>query len=102
LPNYSVAHKSINYLEEFKEWRQSHPHHTPKNNEIDWSIWWVADKSERMKMIKHKAQYIEDRAMNWEKIIKQKQNGGTINDTIEVNDMLVESIKAKLAILDDL
>ena len=55
-----------------------------------------------MKMIKHKAQYIEDRAMNWEKIIKQKQNGGTINDTIEVNDMLGESIKAKLAILDDL
>lgn len=55
-----------------------------------------------MRFIKNKAQVIEDRAYSKEKVIKQKQNGGSINDTIEVNDMLVESIKAKLAILDDL
>lgn len=70
----------------------------------DWSkqIEQVHDKKERMRFIKNKAQVIEDRAYSKEKVLKQKQNGGTINDTIEVNDMLVESIKAKLAILDDL
>ena len=41
-------------------------------------------------------------AFSKEKVLKQKQNGGSINETIEVNDMLVESIKAKLAILDAL
>jgi len=41
-----------------------------KQNDIDWSIRKVSDKKERMKIIKTKAQYIEDRAMNKEKSLK--------------------------------
>ena len=55
-----------------------------------------------MNMIRERAQLIEDRASSKEKVLRQRQNGGTINDTIEINDMLVDSIKAKLAILDNI
>lgn len=59
------------------------------------------DKVER---VKEKARVIEERAMQREQLLLLgvPTTQGTVNDTIEVNDMLIDAIKAKLAILDEI
>lgn len=51
-------------------------------------------------MVKEKAKMIEESANWWEQLIKYK--GGSIKDENIVNDLLINAIEAKLAILNDI
>ena len=51
-------------------------------------------------MIKEKAKMIEESALRKEELIKYK--GGTIKDENQVNDLLINAIEAKLAILNEI
>ena len=55
---------------------------------------------EKYDMFIGKAKDFEDKAQRKQKIIGVKQ-GATVEDIIELNDMYVESIKAKLELLND-
>ena len=55
---------------------------------------------EKYEMYLEKAKDFEDKAKRKQEIIGVNK-GGTIEDIIQVNDMYVESIKAKLEILND-
>jgi len=44
---------------------------------------------------------LEEQALRKEQMLKVK-HGGTIKDTDQVNDMIFESIKAKLSILEEI
>jgi len=50
-------------------------------------------------MIKEKARMIEEQAARQEKLLKFKS--GTVRDENNVNDLLINAIEAKLAILED-
>jgi hypothetical protein len=52
-----------------------------------------------LELIKERARKIEENAMRKEQMIKMG-NKNTVEDTCEVNDMLIDAIKTKLAILD--
>ncbi len=52
-------------------------------------------------MILDKAKVFEEKAKRKQQIIGTT-NGATIEDIIELNDMYVESIKAKLELLNDI
>ena len=60
----------------------------------------IKNKDEKVKVIKQKIWDMEDETDKKIQQLKHTKDGGTVGDTIEVNDMLVESIKAKLAILN--
>ena len=57
-------------------------------------------KDEKAKVIKHKMWELEDEVDKKIQYMRNAKGGGTVGETIEVNDMLVESIKAKLDILN--
>lgn len=57
---------------------------------------WGTDKAQ---MIKEKARMIEEQAARQEKLLKFKS--GTVRDENNVNDLLINAIEAKLAILED-
>ena len=79
-------------------------------------------KNEQFKRVQEKAREIEEMALRNEQILNVRQNGDlfkrnnsqsvpilnngrnerNIEDALEVNEMLVDAIKAKLAILDDM
>ena len=52
-------------------------------------------------MIKEKAKAIETDAKRRERILAVKSTSN-VDDTVEVNDMLIDAIKAKLSILDEI
>ena len=58
-------------------------------------------EKEKYEMIKEKAKAIEEDAKRREKILAVRSQN-SVDDTIEVNDMLIDAIKAKLSILDDI
>lgn len=51
-------------------------------------------------MIKEKAKMIEESAERKETLLRFK--GGTINDENKVNDLLINAIEAKLALLNEI
>lgn len=62
---------------------------------------------EKLDLVKRKADQMEIKAKQREKLIKVEQAGGidsrdNVQKTIEVNDMYMEAITAKLKILDNI
>ena len=62
---------------------------------------------EKLDAVKRKADQMENQAKMREKLIKVEQAGGierhdNVQKTIEVNDMYMEAITAKLKILDNI
>ncbi|CDW82839.1 UNKNOWN [Stylonychia lemnae] len=57
---------------------------------------------DRYDMVLEKAKEMEVKAKRKQQIINQAKGGGTVEDIIQVNDMYVESIKAKLELLNDI
>ena len=55
---------------------------------------------DQIKSYKQKVELAEQEAYRKEQYLKKNANGGTIEDALEVNNLLVDTIKAKLAILD--
>ena len=54
-------------------------------------------------MVREKARMIEENAKRKEQVITLRQRQATeVDDTLEVNDMLIDAVKAKLAILDQM
>lgn len=58
-------------------------------------------QQERYELIKDKAKALEEEALRKEQLLKYAQ-GGTMKDTDKVNDMIFESIRAKLSILEEI
>lgn len=58
-------------------------------------------QQEKYELIKDRARQLEDMAMRKEKILKVT-HGGTIKDSDQINDMIFESIRAKLSILEEI
>lgn len=56
---------------------------------------------EKYEMIKDKAKVLEENALMKEAVLKA-QSGGSLKETDQVNDMIFESIKAKLSILEEI
>ena len=68
-------------------------------------------KREKFLRIKEKAKELEETALRKEQLLMMKSPGGKgrermvgegVEDTLEVNEMLVDAIKAKLAILENI
>ena len=60
-------------------------------------------QKERFDLVREKARLIEENAKRKEKVITLRQKQATeVDDTLEVNDMLIDAVKAKLAILDQM
>jgi hypothetical protein len=58
------------------------------------------DANERAEMIKEKAKMIEETASRKERLLKHQP--GTIQEENQVNDLLINAIEAKLAILEEI
>ena len=60
-------------------------------------------QKERFDLVREKARMIEENAKRKEQVITLRQRQTTeVDDTLEVNDMLIDAVKAKLAILDQM
>ena len=57
---------------------------------------------DRYEIYLEKAKEFEEKAQRKQQLIMSQKGGGSINDIIQVNDMYVESIKAKLEVLNGL
>lgn len=58
-------------------------------------------QQEKYEIIKDRAKQLEEVALRKEKML-QVTNGGTMKDSDQVNDMIFESIRAKLSILEEI
>lgn len=53
-------------------------------------------------MVLERAKDMEVKARRKQQLLINAKGGGTVEDIIQVNDMYVESIKAKLELLNDI
>lgn len=59
------------------------------------------NQQEKYELIKDKAKQLEENALRKEQMLKVT-HGGTIKDSDQVNDLIFESIRAKLSILEEI
>lgn len=59
------------------------------------------NQQQKYEIIKDRAKQLEEAALRKEKMLKVT-HGGTIKDSDQVNDMIFESIRAKLSILEEI
>lgn len=52
--------------------------------------------------MKEKARLLEEEAIKREQLMNLNNGGGGVNDRNEINDMIIDSIKAKIALLDNI
>lgn len=107
------AKKEIVQVDYLKEWKDRHydPNDPVQQAELSakrsivktWKKDLTGDLNQQQKyeIIKDKAKQLEEIAMRKEQMIKVK-HGGTIKDSDQVNDMIFESIRAKLSILEEI
>lgn len=100
--------KVIDYLKEYQEKLHANDEENPDNaDKYTLQKTWKKDlkedlnQQERYELIKDKAKMLEETALRKEKYL-QVTNGGTMKDTDQVNDMIFESIRAKLSILEEI
>ena len=103
-PPEKRAAPSVDWLKEQRLKREEEAKQGMKQRAKDWERHLADQKlseKERYELIKEKAKAIEADAKRRERILAVKSTSN-VDDTVEVNDMLIDAIKAKLSILDDI
>ena len=90
----------INYLKTHEGKAEDNPHSEYKRNNWEAEIN-KFDGEERINYMKEKARVIEEEAMRKEQYLNHGE-GSTAEGRNEVNDMIIDSIKAKIALLDNI
>ena len=100
-PKHKGKSKRIDYLQEMKK-NRGYRTSSKRKIKLDKEILEKTEGGnlEQIKNYKTKVDRIEQEAYRKEQQLEKKQNGGSIKDTFEVSDMLLDTIKAKLALLD--
>ena len=96
--------QSVDWLKDQRLKREEEQKQGQRRRANDWERHLQDQKlseKEKYEMIKEKAKAIEEDAKRREKILAVRSQN-SVDDTIEVNDMLIDAIKAKLSILDDI
>ena len=92
----------VDYLKEFKEKRQTDDHNKRHETGINWDVLkdQNLDDKTKIELLKARTKLIEENADRKEKM--NKLNGSTVEDNIDINDMLIDAIEMKLSILDQI
>lgn len=92
----------VDYLKELKEKRQTDDHHKRHDTGINWDVLKDEnlDDKTKIELLKARTKLIEENADRKEKM--NKLNGSTVEDNIDINDMLIDAIEMKLSILDQI
>lgn len=101
--------QKINYLQELKETIRGKDDQGMllDDDKLSLQKTWKKDikedlsQQEKYEIIKDRAKQLEEVALRKEKML-QVTNGGTMKDSDQVNDMIFESIRAKLSILEEI
>lgn len=92
----------IDYLKEIKAKRQTDEQKKKAESAINWDTLKdqnIDDKT-KIELLKARTKLIEENAERKEKM--NKLNGSTVEDNIDINDMLIDAIEMKLSILDQI
>lgn len=104
-PKSPRSSKDVDWLKEMRVKRQDNEKdgNGKRPDNEDWNKVLNDEKltpQERYELIKQKAKKIEENAQRKEQLLKANSNQIEPEQASQVNDMLIEAIKAKLAILD--
>lgn len=92
----------IDYLQAERSKRQNDDHKRKQQTGLNWDMMKdqnIDDKT-KIELLKAKTKMIEENAERKEKM--SKFNGGSVEDNVDINDMLIDAIEMKLSILDNI
>jgi len=92
----------VDYLQELRVKRQEDDHQSKHTTGLDWDS--IKDKKiddkTKIELLKARTKLIEENAQRKEQM--NRANGSTIEDNVDINDMLIDAIEMKLSILDNI
>lgn len=92
----------VDYLRELRSKREESDTHKKGTTGIDWDN--LKDKNiddkTKIELLKARTKLIEENALRKEQM--NKVNGSTVEDNVDINDMLIDAIEMKLSILDQI
>jgi hypothetical protein len=92
----------VDYLRELRNKREETDTHKKGTTGIDWDN--LKDKNiddkTKIELMKARTKLLEENAQRKEQM--NKVNGSTVEDNVDINDMLIDAIEMKLSILDQI
>lgn len=92
----------VDYLREIRVNRQENDTKKKQSTGLDWDTLKdqnIDDKT-KIELLKARTRLIEENAQRKEQM--NKINGSTVEDNVDINDMLIDAIEMKLSILDQI
>mmetsp|Transcript_14326 Transcript_14326/g.12631 ORF Transcript_14326/g.12631 Transcript_14326/m.12631 type:complete len:182 (+) Transcript_14326:175-720(+) len=92
----------VDYLQEARVKRDVTNHRTKNSTALDWDA--IKDQNiddkTKIELLKARTKLIEENAERKEQM--NKVNGNSVEDNVDINDMLIDAIEMKLSILDQI
>ena len=92
----------VDYLQEIRVKREENNSKKKNTTAMDWDA--IKDQNiddkTKIELLKARTKLIEENAQRKEQF--NKVNGNTVEDNVDINDMLIDAIEMKLSILDQI
>ena len=93
---------TVDYLQEIRLKREENNNKSKNTTAMDWDA--IKDQNiddkTKIELLKARTKLIEENAQRKEQM--NKLNGNTVEDNVDINDMLIDAIEMKLSILDQI